>query len=656
MKGTGEKRKLLFLLPVITLFCFGLWFLGSYYLQVTLGYENLRSDTGLWDLTEFDFESGFVRLYGHGETIQNRLVPPEDFDSYQNEIRYGGGDENPVNTTRMRVLLPDDGFYMAAGHSADYAETIFIGGEERQRAGTVGETAETSEAGYAYFELDVRAENGVLDIVRQTNNFVHREGGNATVLFIGRPELMRRYTAMNSGLQALTMGIFLALFIGHGALYVLLHRYKANLYFALLCLGWCIRTGVTGRKLIVEWFPDLPWQLTFRTEYFLTVFAVVCILLINREIFPGLLPKGYVRFYMVFTLVFLLVCILLPSYQLSYTGLVTPVFYIAGVLLFLFYLCRYLPRRIREGRLLPEQRAIVFSLLVLFFVMVHDMLYYNNLLSFSAMNNFGVMLYALVQIVAIYCGTMRQVEEARAAERESRLENETLLRVGQLKEAFLHNLSHELQMPITVMSGFAQLTTQMLTDDAIDLPGIQDNMRRVEDEAGRMERLVSMLLDAAAIDSGSFTLHREKMDFGELIRSVAEIHFPIMDGGGNRILLEAEDALTVNGDWERLQQVLINLLSNAVKHTKNGTITIKAQKDRGFVKTAVKDTGEGISPELLPELFGRFKKHETTGGSGLGLYICRQLAEAHGGMIEIESQQGRGTTVTFTVPLWKEEG
>ncbi|MBS7007011.1 sensor histidine kinase [Anaerostipes sp.] len=243
--------------------------------------------------------------------------------------------------------------------------------------------------------------------------------------------------------------------------------------------------------------------------------------------------------------------------------------------------------------------------------------------------------------------------------REQAAKEEALARVQDLadmKEEFLHNLSHELQAPITVISGFAQLTGSMMEDSEIDRAAVTDNMRRVDGEAGRMERLVLQLLDAAAIENGSFILHRQAMDMAELIDTAACVHFPVMDSRRNTVSVEVPSGLPdVYGDRERLLQVLLNLVSNAVKHTERGSVILSAKAVDCAVEVTVKDSGEGIRPDLLSDLFQRYPQNRAAGGNGLGLYICAQIVEAHGGRITAKSEPGLGTEVRFTVPVMEKE-
>ncbi|MDE1468715.1 sensor histidine kinase [Eubacterium limosum] len=251
-------------------------------------------------------------------------------------------------------------------------------------------------------------------------------------------------------------------------------------------------------------------------------------------------------------------------------------------------------------------------------------------------------------ILVICLGHVR--EQARKESALARVQE-----VADMKEKFLHSLSHELQLPITVVSGFAQLTGAMMGDAAIDRDAVRENMRRVDSEAGRMERLVTQLLDAAAIENGSFALMRQPMDLPSLLETAAKTYFPLIDSGQrNTIVVKAAPGLPpVYGDRERLLQVVLNLISNSVKHTEGGQITLEAELEGTMVAVAVTDNGEGIPPELMPRLFTRHSVKRTPGSSGLGMYIAEQIIHAHGGKISVESEPGRGTSVRFTIPAAK---
>ncbi len=148
-------------------------------------------------------------------------------------------------------------------------------------------------------------------------------------------------------------------------------------------------------------------------------------------------------------------------------------------------------------------------------------------------------------------------------------------------------------------------------------------------------------------------LEKAPCDLDSLVRKTVETYFAVLNKNNNRLILRIPiDLPQVDADSTRLQRVFVNLISNALKHTKDGTVLIKAEAGEKTVTVTVKDTGSGISPEDLPHIWERYYKgkHSET-GTGLGLFIVRFIVESHGGTINVESEQGKGTAFTFTLPL-----
>jgi signal transduction histidine kinase len=139
-----------------------------------------------------------------------------------------------------------------------------------------------------------------------------------------------------------------------------------------------------------------------------------------------------------------------------------------------------------------------------------------------------------------------------------------------------------------------------------------------------------------------------------VIMQVARMYRHILERNNTRLTLDIEDDLPMLGNADEMTQVVFNLLSNAAKHTESGEVSISAKRDGGMIIVTITDTGVGIDPELLPHVFERYR-HGGNEGSGLGLTIARQIIEAHGGVIGVESEQGSGTEVTLSIPALEGE-
>jgi PAS domain S-box-containing protein len=236
------------------------------------------------------------------------------------------------------------------------------------------------------------------------------------------------------------------------------------------------------------------------------------------------------------------------------------------------------------------------------------------------------------------------------AERAARAEAETANRI---KDQFLATLSHELRTPLTSMLGWIR----MLRSGRLDEPMAARALETVERSTRAQAQLINDLLDVSRIVSGKLTMDLTSVDADEVVASALEAVRPLAEA--KSIVLahhRAERPAVVQGDAGRLQQVVWNLLSNAIKFTpEGGGVTVDVSAGESEVAVAVVDTGKGIAPELLPEIFERFRQGAATrtqGGLGLGLAIVRHLVELHGGRVAAQSAGiGRGATFVVQLPL-----
>jgi signal transduction histidine kinase len=220
---------------------------------------------------------------------------------------------------------------------------------------------------------------------------------------------------------------------------------------------------------------------------------------------------------------------------------------------------------------------------------------------------------------------------------------------------FVANVSHELKTPLTSIQGFAQA----ILDGTADTPEARHQAAQViYNEAGRMHRMALDLLDLARLDSDTADMKKSAIDMVALLNGVAEKFLPMASGAGvNLKLVLASNMPILMGDGDRLAQVFINLVDNALKFTpRDGTVTIRAVRDKGEVQVAVSDTGQGIPAEALPHIFDRFFQADSARaggekhGAGLGLAIVREIVAAHGGRISVRSSPGRGTAFIVHLP------
>jgi len=238
--------------------------------------------------------------------------------------------------------------------------------------------------------------------------------------------------------------------------------------------------------------------------------------------------------------------------------------------------------------------------------------------------------------------------------RQKRLEE-----LDKLKTEFLENVSHEMKTPLTVIANNARNTRHDLEKESLDIPEMNYFLTRIISESDRLNRMVSQLLDTTALESGRFQIRKNLLSLSDLLREVIHDDYPKLNENSNRLELMAAGALPeVYADKEAIAQVLLNLLSNSARHTKQGVITVTLKAKDEWQEVRVTDNGEGMEPEILDQVFARYidRKSKITGRSGMGLYICKKIIDAHGGKIGAHSGAGCGTTVWFRLPAGQKGG
>jgi two-component system, OmpR family, phosphate regulon sensor histidine kinase PhoR len=230
-----------------------------------------------------------------------------------------------------------------------------------------------------------------------------------------------------------------------------------------------------------------------------------------------------------------------------------------------------------------------------------------------------------------------------------------LRRLERVRQEFIANASHELRTPLTAIRGYVE----SLLEGAVEEPArARPFLEVIARHAERMSRLVDDLMDLSNIETGRLQLDRQPVSLSQMGEQVVALHRDVTSKKGIDLQLEVPpDLPAVLADRDRLQQILINLVDNAIKFTPAGRVSLSAHKASSTrVEVTVADTGTGIPSIDLPRITERFYRVDRgrareQGGTGLGLSIVKHLVHAHGGELNIESELGRGTRATFTLPI-----
>lgn len=238
--------------------------------------------------------------------------------------------------------------------------------------------------------------------------------------------------------------------------------------------------------------------------------------------------------------------------------------------------------------------------------------------------------------------------------------NDKLKSLDKLKTEFLSLASHQLRSPLTAIKGY---TSMVLEGDFGEInPKAKEAIDRVFQSSQNLTKVVEDLLNVSKIEQGGMKYEMAPFSLVEVAGDMAKDISITAEKRGLKLTFESDNDLDcmVNGDKEKIRQVVLNFIDNSIKYTKNGSINVSVKKVGDKVIFAVKDTGMGMTPEIKATLFQKFARGEgarmNTSGSGLGLYLAKEIIEAHKGTVNVDSEgPGKGSTFSFSLDILKQQ-
>lgn len=264
----------------------------------------------------------------------------------------------------------------------------------------------------------------------------------------------------------------------------------------------------------------------------------------------------------------------------------------------------------------------------------------------------------LEKLVRQRTGELTQSNES-LVESNRKLEsaNEQLDEHDKMQRDFINIAAHELRTPVQPLLGIMELLSERLASEKTgEVKMSKDDVEMLERNAKRLEKLTQNILDVTRIEGNKLVLNKEKFDLNRKIQNTINDMKIGLGEKSNSIIINFIQGppLYVEADKTRIYEVVANLVGNAIKFTKKGTIDVSLISEGGFAKVSVKDSGKGIDPEVMPKLFSRFVS-KAESGTGLGLYISKNVIEEHGGKMWGENNpDGKGASFTFTLPALNE--
>lgn len=631
-------------LPVLVLVLVGV-FLLICRSRVRTDFPELQPQDGILDARQADFAGNVYHLVNHWDYFPGALYGPEDFRDTDTAPR--PDNDSPLDaqkgTWRLRILAEPNTYLSLCHFSVDFSTRVFVSGAEVRNVGAVSDDPAQAVPKVRYMTLPLfSGEDGEIELIYQYTNYWHNDGGFIQSTLISSPENIDEYQR-GLTLYSLLLGSGLLFLMFYFLLCATIQKRWEYTALALCCLVIALRNQMFFAEHL------LGANYDFYLEYRLLVLDVSWIPASALLLLAAFYPKaaGRKTLWLLGGVLLILTALhfLVPIRQLV---LLCHISYYVCVPFLLWFAGRLVRYFLRERKPDWLDALTLAALGLLTATLIWEGL---NTGSNSSVNHFGVTPLAMVICTLLLAVVINgRIQRQTVLLRQAEERNELLDQVNTMNKDFLRIVAHELKTPLTVISGYAQLLGRQAEKGQLSGQA-PERLHTIRGEADRLSEMVSRLMDYTY---GNMTdTDMTAVDADELLSSAAAVMRPICAKRQNTLALESGFHGRLHGSLELLLQVLINLIVNATRHSSEGVITVTSEDAGAFAVFSVQDTGEGIAAETVPHIFE--KGFTTTDGKGLGLAICKQTVELHGGTLELASTGPEGSCFRFTVPKEREK-
>lgn len=640
--------------PKIVLFFISLllFLTFSYLYAAPTGSSNCTN--GILDLSSHDFNNdGNVNLDCNWEFRWDRLLVPGD-PGWGDTSGIQGYYAVPLFWTEYKGLnLPSEGFatyrlqVKTRGNLRHYGlqtpeifteYRLWINGELiDQRGSLAGDKVRFMKPSVFTFHSD----SDLIEIILQIKNSSHGNAGIGQSLILGTERQVYRHHIMSIIMEIILIAVCIFAGLYHTTIYILRKEEKELLYFGLFCIIIAARTFLTGNTLISHIFDDLTFSAGSRVATAVIPLSVITFQIFSYYFFKEISPK---RIFILITLPHVIyLFIIFSTSTMYYTTVYT--YYLAAILAsFILVIAVNFLAIIKR-----MQYSVIFftGFSFIFAGAANDMLHYLQVI------NTGYYLALFFSVFILTESVMLAIKFAREHKIIAELSGK-LQTLDKLKDEFLANTSHELRTPLNGIIGIAESLIDGVTGS---LPArTNQNLRLIVSSGRRLYSLINDILDLSKLKNNDITIHKSSIDIRQLVSIVMDVLNTSMPGKDVSLINAIpEDAPFIEADESRIQQIMYNLIGNGIKFTARGHVKVSMTVKENCAEIHVEDTGIGIASGRLEAIFKSFEQGDGStsreySGTGLGLSITKKLIELHGGEIKVESEPGRGSCFSFTIP------
>ena len=657
---------------------------------------------GVMDVRGWDFRSqGLVPLNGQWEFNWHELLSPAAATAprkvtyyapvpaswNQFQLQEGNRSGAGYATYRLHIMKDDiDSLYGVWLPSIYSSYQLWVNGRLVLNEGTVSEDENTYEPSTRRRMAMFHMPGEQAEIVIQVANYSHQRGGIWQSPYFGLAEQTIRKSKMETVRDSILFGCLLMVGLYHIGLFIERRKDRYTVLFGVLCIAMAFRIVTSGDMLLLSWLPMLSWSINTRIEYILMLIAAMTGVGYIRYLFTEdadaclrtyrfLIGAGSLLIGMTVSLPTSVFTSFLSGYQL----------YIVAVVLYIFAMNF---RAVHHHRLGAYTALIGFA--VLSVLVLNDILYSHELAPIRDLAPIGLVVCIFLQSLVIslrYSQVLTDLEsvstelielnaslEQRIQKRTAELvhmnahlekNNKELERMEISRRHLFTNISHDLRTPITLIRGYLEVLQDEIVYDKAEQ---KKYIRLMLNKINSLNHLIGDMFELSKLEAGQVQFSKQEVLLEHFITHLEDNYKLELSGKGliftcyNETYRDVPPAsIVLKVDLDRMTQVFDNLIYNAVKFTPaGGSITIRIQytAEKETIHIEVTDTGIGVREEDLPFIFDRFYKKDksrnsSTGGSGIGLAIAKEVIELHSGQIGVESGQGAGTTFHIVLPAYR---
>ncbi len=538
------------------------------------------------------------------------------------------------------------------------AYKCYVDGKLVAENGQISEQIKGAVPKYKPTVIRFTPDKETFDIVFKVSNYTYARGGFWYEVYLGESH---KIDALNEAIlfkDSMVIGTLLIMSFYFLNNFILMKKASNGLYFFCMCLLLILRTSLYGDYLLLKAFPEISFKSFIFLTYFTIIWFPITLVQLLKSFFDITSSRNIFSITIFYGLVATLITIVLPLK--IYTSFV----YFFEIIAFIIVL--YAIGRVFYAYVINDFDTLVplIGAMLILTTGLHDVLFQANVIT----NTLGewtsislvIFMYMLTYVLnkrfaEVYNNALSYSDKLKNSLNEQYALTDELYKLDKIKDQFLTNTSHELRTPL---NGIINISDALLRGQGGQLTENQAySIEVVKSSADRLYRLINDILDAALIRENKMTFNHKVFDVFMVLKDCLFTLELTRKNDKVKLINEIEPKVYfLNTDEERLKQIIFNLVGNAIKFTLNGEIKINAVIENDRFNIKVSDTGIGISSEDIDQIYDVFTQLDNTSsrhheGSGLGLYITKEVAKFMGAEIYVESTLGVGSTFTVSFPI-----